>query len=159
MRRDDAPHGIAGRRAPGSVTRIDFYTDAPDKIAVACRLATKAMQQKLRVLILAPEPSLLKRVSHALWSTPATGFVPHCLAHEPIAAETPVLLTHDDGDPPHDGVLINLGPERPRSFARFQRLLEIVSTDEADKAEARARWKFYRDRGYELKTHSLRGGE
>lgn len=137
------------------MTRIDFYTDAPDKTAVACRLATKAVQQKLRVLIVAPEPEVLKRVNHLLWAVPPVSFVPHCLAHEPIAADTPVLLTHDDTDPPHDHVLINLGDDRPKSFSRFQRLLEIVSNDDEDKRLARERFRFYRDRGYEIQTHRL----
>lgn len=137
------------------MTRIDFYAEASDKIAVACRLAAKAAQQKLRVLIVAPQPEVLKRVSFSLWSNPPTGFLPHCLAHEPVAAVTPVLLSHDSSITPHDHVLINLGAERPAAFARFQRLCEIVGTDEEDKRLARERFKFYRDRGYELKTHTL----
>lgn len=137
------------------MTRIDFYTGAPDKAAVACRLATKAMQQKLRVLIVAPDEDVLGRVDRMLWVVPPIGFVPHCFAHASIAPETPVLLTRDDADPPHDDVLINLGDERPKSFSRFQRLLEIVGEDEDDRRLARERYKFYRDRGYEIQTHRL----
>ena len=137
------------------MTRIDFYTDAADKAEVACRLAGKAMQQKLRVLIVAPTQDQLQRVNRMLWTHPPIGFVPHCLAQEPIAAETPVLLSHNADDPPHDQVLINLGDERPSSFARFARLVEIVSNDEEDKRLARERFRFYRDRGYEIHTHKL----
>ena len=35
------------------------------------------------------------------------------------------------------------------------RLVEIVGTEEADREAARARFRFYRDRGYEIRTHNL----
>ena len=48
--------------------------------------------------------------------------------------------------------------EWPPFFARFERLLEIVAADEADKAARRARaTRFYRDRGYEIRTNDDRG--
>jgi DNA polymerase-3 subunit chi len=43
----------------------------------------------------------------------------------------------------------------PSTFSRYQRLVEIVSSDEADRVQARDRYKFYRDRGYAIKTHDL----
>ena len=35
------------------------------------------------------------------------------------------------------------------------KLAEIVCADDADRGEARVRYKFYRDRGYEIRTHDL----
>jgi hypothetical protein len=45
-------------------------------------------------------------------------------------------------------VLVNLGGDLPPGFSRFDRLIEIVGTDETDRIPARERFKFYRDRGY-----------
>ena len=90
-----------------------------------------------------------------LWIAPPIGFVPHCMAEHRLAAETPVLIARDAETTPHDEVLINLHDEWPPAFARFQRLVEIVSRDEADKQAARGRYKFYKDRGYEIRTHNL----
>ena len=42
-------------------------------------------------------------------------------------------------------------------FSRFRRLIEIVGADEVDKAQARIRYKFYRDRGYEIKSYDAAG--
>ena len=42
----------------------------------------------------------------------------------------------------------------PSSFD-LQRLIEIVSLDDADVGAARARYRFYRDRGYEIRSHDL----
>jgi DNA polymerase III subunit chi len=73
--------------------------------------------------------------------------------------ETPILIDHDEAAPPaHDGVLLNLRAEQPPFFSRFQRLIEIVSLDEADRARARERFRFYRDRGYPIETHNLSAG-
>jgi DNA polymerase III subunit chi len=142
------------------MTRVDFYTEAGDKLEVASRLATKAMRQGLRVLVYSRDEQTLARLSHRLWSSPPTGFVPHCRAHESIAAETPIVLARDDARPPHHQVLINLDDEWPPAFASFERLLEIVSgADDDDRTRARTRFKFYRDRGYEIHTHRLGASE
>jgi DNA polymerase III subunit chi len=48
--------------------------------------------------------------------------------------------------------LINLTQKEPSFFSRFTQLIELVTNDEQDKVAARARFKFYRDRGYEIKS-------
>ncbi len=51
---------------------------------------------------------------------------------------------------PHSQVLLNLGHEVPGGFERFERLIEVVSLDDADRQGARGRWKHYADRGYAI---------
>jgi DNA polymerase-3 subunit chi len=137
------------------MTRIDFYHSAADKLQVACRLSAKAAQQNLKVLIYAPDAALAQRIDKLLWTWQATGFLPHCMTKSPLAEVTPVLITHDAEDTPHDQVLLNLHPQWPPAFSRFQRLVEIVGLDDEDKQAARARFKFYRDRGYDIANHDL----
>ena len=137
------------------MTRIDFYFEAEDKLQVACRLSAKAVQQKLRVLIYAAGEADAQRIDKMLWTWQATGFVPHCMARSPLAAQTPVLITHDPEDTPHDEVLLNLHSQWPPAFSRFQRLVEVVGRDDEDRKAARARFRFYRTRGYEIVNHDL----
>jgi len=137
------------------MTRIDFYFDAEDKLQVACRLSAKAAQQKLRVLIYAGDEAEAQRIDRMLWTWQATGFLPHCMTRNPLAAETPVLITHDPEDTPHDEVLLNLHQAWPPAFSRFRRLVEIVGRDGEDREAARRRFRFYRDRGYEIVHHDL----
>ena len=137
------------------MTRIDFYFEAEDKLRVACRLSAKAAQQKLRVLIYAPDEAEAQRIDKLLWTWQATGFLPHCMTRSPLAAQTPVLITHDPEDIPHDEVLLNLHSQWPPAFSRFQRLVEIVGRDDTDREAARERFRFYRDRGYEIAQHDL----
>jgi DNA polymerase-3 subunit chi len=51
-----------------------------------------------------------------------------------------------------DDILINLQTAHPPFFGRFRLLVELVGTDDDDKVAARVRFRFYRDRGYEVKS-------
>ena len=137
------------------MTRIDFYFEAEDKLQVACRLSAKAAQQKLRVLIYTADEAGSQRIDKLLWTWQPTAFLPHGMSKNALAAQTPVLITHDPEDTPHDEVLLNLHPEWPPAFSRFQRLVEIVGREDEDREAARARFRFYRDRGYEIVKHDL----
>jgi DNA polymerase-3 subunit chi len=141
------------------MTRIDFYVQASDRLQIACRLVVKAYAAKNRVLVYSPDDTIARALDRLLWTTPAIGFVPHCMAHHPLAADTPVLISREGDAPGHDDVLLNLHHEWPPFFPRFQRLLEIVGPDEEDKSAARARFRAYRDRGYPIHTHDLSNGE
>ncbi len=137
------------------MTGIDFYFNAADRLQVACRLAGKALKQRQRLLIYAPESDTAARIDKLLWTTPAIGFVPHCAAHDALAAETPVLIASDEASPPECTLLLNLAAGCPPHFERFARLLEIVAVDEEEKKRGRARYRYYLDRGYSIAHHDL----
>lgn len=134
------------------MTRIDFYSNVPDKIAFACRLVRKARASGLKVVLLAPS-SELARLDDALWTFAEQEFLPHVRAGDALAARTPIIVAADDADLPHHQLLINLTVETPPHFARFERMLELIATDEADTAAGRARYSFYKQRGYPLTHH------
>jgi DNA polymerase-3 subunit chi len=137
------------------VTSVDFYFNAEDRLQVACRLAGKAVARGKRLLIYAPDPDMASRIDRMLWTWPAIGFVPHCMAHDALAGETPVLIAAGEDVPGDCGVLLNLGADSPPHFARFERLLELVGRADEEKAAGRERYKFYRDRGYAITNHDL----
>lgn len=137
------------------MTTIDFYVNASDRERIACRLAAKAAAQGRRMLVLAPDPAAAQRLDRLMWTWPATAFVPHCMASDPLAADTPVLIALEPEAAPACEVLLNLGPQCPPRFERYERVLEIVSTAEEDRRLGRARYGWYRDRGYAIRTHDL----
>ena len=137
------------------MTQIDFYTHVADKLRVACQLSAKAYAHGLRVTVFCPDAETAQRFDRLLWLAPSTGFVPHCAPEDPLAAETPVIVDCRGDNLLHEDVLLNLRPEWPPFFGRFQRLVEIVSLDDDDRLAARERYRFYRDRGYEIRTHDL----
>jgi DNA polymerase-3 subunit chi len=140
------------------LTSIDFYFNADDRLGVACRLAGKALQRNQRVLIYAPQAEMAQRIDRLLWTSQAVSFIPHCYVHDSLATDTPVLIASDDMPPPATcDVLLNLAAECPPFFERHERLLEIVDQDKDQVLAGRARFKFYRDRGYAISNHDLAG--
>ena len=138
------------------MTRVDFFFNVENKLAKVAELAEAAFKRGRKVTIYAQHLTHAQQLEQTLWTMQATGFVPHCLANHPLANETPIVI---DWQSTHvqDDILINLQPQQPQSFSRFLRLIEIVGLEEADKLEARQRFKFYRDRGYELRTYDQSG--
>jgi DNA polymerase-3 subunit chi len=139
------------------MTRIDFHTNIADKLAYACRLARKAYASRGKVVLLAEDAAQAAQLNEALWTLGETDFIPHVMAGDPLAAETPVIVTDsDDAELPHHDMLVNLTRRTPAHFARFARVFEIISTDEQDAAAGRKRYVAYNQQDYPL-THFVAG--
>ncbi len=137
------------------MTSIDFYFNADDRLQVACRLAGKAYSQKKKLLIFATANETARRIDNLLWTWQQLSFIPHCLAGDPLALHTPILITTESADPPECDVLLNLAEDCPPFFERYERLLEIVGQDDEGRSQGRSRFKFYKERGYAIGTHDL----
>jgi DNA polymerase-3 subunit chi len=137
------------------MTSIDFYTHVGDRLEVAARLVAKAFAQHGSVRVLTPDAATTEELERWLWLKPPIAFLPHCRVDSALANETPIWVDHVDEHPGPAAVLINLHAAPPPFFSRFERLVEIVGVDAIDAAAGRERYRFYRERGYELRTHSL----
>lgn len=137
------------------MTQVFFYHGASDKIAAACALLGGAYAKKKPMLVFAPEKTIANSVDRMLWTHPAIGFVPHCQADSPLAAETPIVITDSLDSVPQDERLMNLSQVVPPGFSRFQNLIEVVGQEEDERSAARDRVKFYKDRGYEVRYFDL----
>jgi len=139
------------------MTEIAFHFNAPDKLAYACRLLRKAVAGGARAVVSGPD-DMLARLDQQLWTFSALDFVPHCMlgsSPERVLAASPVVLAVDVLQAPALPVLVNLADLVPAGFERFERLIEVVSNDEEDRALARGRWKHYVARGYTIVRHDL----
>ncbi len=139
------------------MTKIDFYTGSTDKLRTACQLSHKAMQNGIRVILSTPDASTSEALDKLLWHYPATAFIPHCRSDSQAAASVPVVLTNGSEKFPHHDLLISLHDECPAFFSRFERVIEIIGHDAEGSRLGRLRFKFYRDRGYELRHIDLTG--
>ncbi len=138
------------------MTEIAFHFNAPDKVPYACRLLRKAVASKARAVVTA-EAELLARLDTELWTFAPLEFIAHCRAGADAAtlARSPVVLAGNPADAPYQQVLVNLGDAVPAGFERYERLIEVVTLDDEDRASARRRWKHYADRGYAIVRHDL----
>ena len=137
------------------MTTIDFYTHCANRFEVASKLVAKAWAQHGSVRVLTAGENGTEEFGRFLWLWPATGFLPHCRLGSPLAAETPILVDHALDHEGPAAVLVNLHAAPPPFFSRFERLAEIVGIDDDDAAAGRERWKFYKARGYEVRSHNL----
>lgn len=137
------------------MTEVAFHFNTPDKVGYACRLLRKAVGAGASVVVTG-DAALLRELDATLWTFSALDFVPHChdaAAAAPVVALSPVVLTASPRAAPHHQVLVNLGEAVPEGFETFERLIEVVTGDEADRQAARQRWKHYAARGYDIKRH------
>ena len=139
------------------MTRIDFHTNIPDKLAYACRLVRKAYAAKAKVVVLVDSAAQAEALDAALWTVSDTDFIPHVPASDPLAAVTPVIVTFDEAVAlPHHDMLVNLTRRTPLNLAQFARVFEIISLDEDDAAAGRQRYAAYKKQSYPL-THFVAG--
>lgn len=132
------------------MTRIDFHTNVPDKIAYACRLLRKAYAANNRIVVLAEDAQQRAELDRSLWSFSGVDFLPHVAAGSALAAETPIILSASEDDAlPHTDLLVNLSHRIPGHFSRFQRVIEVVSSEEQDAAVGRKRYAAYKRQDYQ----------
>lgn len=137
------------------MTEILFYTHVENKFHTACEISNKVLRSKRKMMVFAQDESDAAKIDRLLWTLPALGFLPHCAVDHALAAATPIVISSDPDKLAYDDVLLNLHEAVQPFFSRYQRVIEIVSKDSADAAAARARYKFYKDRGYAITSHDM----
>lgn len=140
------------------MTEIDFYVlegAAPGKREqFACRLVEKAHGLGHDIFIHVDNEAAARRIDDLLWTFKEDSFIPHGIAGQEDTAK--VLIGHGEepSDTPH--LLINLTQEVPGFFSRFERVAEVLDDAEDTRQAGRDRFRFYRERGYSLRTHKLK---
>ncbi len=142
------------------MARIDFAFGATEKIAQACQTTLKQYLAGHKLLVYCSDVRRLKAYDTKLWAVEPTAFVPHVMANDPLAEQTPIWLVSGDLEQalaraPAEAWLLNLDELCPPALGNTARVLEIVSEDEDDRVAARARWAQYKAAGHELKAHRL----
>lgn len=141
------------------MTQVDFYVLPNDnlqqRVQFACRLADKAYRLGHRVYIHTESAQQTRLLDELLWTFQQNSFIPHAVIQDVSEAQPPVQLGHDAEPDASHQVLINLAPEVPLFFSRFERVAELVNSDATLRQQGRSRYSFYKERGYPLRTHEI----
>lgn len=138
--------------------RADFYLIAKprfrdDPLLLVCELARRAFESGQPTLILARSGDQADALDEKLWEFDEQAFVPHQIAGDEDDAITPVLIAAP-GVQTHDRPLvINLRDECAPGL--FERVLEVVPADDAQRAGSRERWKTYKAAGFKVNKHDM----
>ena len=134
------------------MTRIDFYFNVVNKTALMHDLLETALLRRRQVTIAVADEVAANAATAALWQEKIESFLPNIPTSQALAAQTPIVIHWQNQPVLQDELLINLSASQLGFFSQFTQLIEMVGDDEQDKVAARARYKFYRDRGYEIKN-------
>lgn len=141
------------------MTEVAFHFNAPDKQAYTCRLLRKAYLKGARLVVVS-DPGDTAPLDSALWTFSPGEFIPHAregdapqvLARSPITILSELPASLEIGS---ETVLVNLRESIPEGFQRFARVIEVVTQADADRLQARERWRHYRQQGIEPQRHDL----
>lgn len=134
------------------MTKVEFFFNVPDKLTKIAELCDKAVGKGHQLTIFTQDDDVSSALQQRLWQYSATSFLPSTTSDNALSQVSPIVFNMRGENLQQDDVLINLQAEHPPFFSRFRYLVELVGVDEADKLAARSRYRFYRDRGYEVKS-------
>lgn len=140
--------------------RVDFYVlereALADKYAYACRIANKAYASGLKVYVRADELAACATLDEMLWTFSQSSFIPHAICDGMHDVERyPVQIGCGEAPEGCRDVLISLKEKPPADYARFDRVVELIIAQAADKSSGRDRFRFYREQGVEPQTHKV----
>ena len=144
------------------MTQVDFYildSESDEaRLRLACKIVEKATQLDHHVFVHSTSDDEAVKLDELLWTFSQGSFIPHRVVREPLDAplREPVLIgVNAAPGPGRWNVLINLGADVPEFFSRYERVAEVVDANALRREQSRARYRFYRDRGYKLNTHQV----
>jgi DNA polymerase-3 subunit chi len=133
--------------------RADFYLiDKPrfreEPLLLVCELAKKAFASQQPTLILTRDHEQAHAVDELLWAFDDDVMIPHQLAGDDDDAQTAVLIVPPGVDTADRPLLINLRDSC--AGGHYERVLEVVAADSAERDGSRNRWTEYKRLGFEL---------
>jgi len=137
---------------------IDFHFNVDHGVGYACRVLRKARSAGRTAYAYCRDRDRLARLDLALWTFSPLDFLPHVRWPSPLAERTPIWLGSDPAEQPRDLLLLLDDDAAERFgewFPRFERIIDVVSTDPADRVRARARFKTYREAGFTPVAHEI----
>ncbi len=142
------------------VDQIDFYIlDKTAKLNFACKVVQKAFNQDLKVYLQTDRSDQSRDLDKLLWTFSQNSFIPHKLAEDPSRNwdHYPVQIGNValSNENPQADILIALTNAVPESYEKFNRVIDLITNDPADKLAGRERYRVYRDAGIEPNTHNI----
>ncbi len=137
---------------------VSFYvlesSNIKDFYKTIVQLTVKAHAAENQVLIHSNYPEFLTSIDEYLWSFSATSFIPHVLVNrnDEVDDIDPIILANFEPTAPTKDLLIQLADQVPENFNQYNRIIEILYSEQNYLASGRERFKFYRQHGIEPKT-------
>lgn len=134
------------------MSEIRFYhLQKTPEVQALPQIALKAWQSGKRVVVRAANDEQTEALNDALWTFRADIFLPHGSKADGYGPQQPIWLTTGDDVPNAAKIQIAATGTEPLSPENFDlSCVMLDGRDEAQVAEARTRWKSYKDAGHEI---------
>ena len=145
------------------LTRIDFYYDVKDILSFASRMARKlyyerVISAKQPLVIRCKNQSHCEEVSYSIHNFSKKDFIPCAQFSDKRAKLFPIILSTVSEIPLWADdiiVLLNLNTKIEITFSSYCRVIEIVDQTDLNRQKGRERYKYYKERGYEIFGHKV----
>ncbi len=135
------------------MTEILFYHlkgQTPEQVLPA--LLQKSLARGWRVVVQASSEERIEALDAHLWTWQDDSFLPHGTWRDAEAAQQPIMLTLNDGNP--NGAVVRFlveGAPMPSDASAYQRVVVLFDGEDAEAVEAaRARWSEAKSAGFEV---------
>jgi DNA polymerase-3 subunit chi len=140
------------------MARADFYLiDKPrfrdDPLLLVCELVKKAYAAEQPTLVLARSQEQADALDDMLWAFDDESFIPHQIAGDEDDAITAVVIATPGVETPDRPLVVNLRDEC--APGAYERVLEVVAADSAERDGSRVRWTEYKRRGFDLAKYDM----
>ncbi|HIX62402.1 MAG TPA: DNA polymerase III subunit chi [Candidatus Halomonas stercoripullorum] len=146
------------------MTQIDFYilpdTTLEARLDFACRLAETIAGKGYFLHLHAEDEAMARDLDERLWTFRPDAYLPHALLDGDLADSVAVTIGWEHPPEPLADTpmaMLNLAPDIPEWFSRFARVAEIINQHQQVLVAKRECWQTYKQRGYPVKAHQLRG--
>lgn len=140
------------------MARADFYLiEKPrfreDPLRLVCELVKKAYAAEQPTLVLARSQEQADALDDLLWAFEDESFIPHQLAGDEDDAITAVVIAAPGVETADRPLVVNLRDEC--APGTYERVLEVIAADAAERDGSRVRWSEYKRRGFDVAKHDM----
>lgn len=134
------------------MTDIGFYHLVATPLEKALpKLLEKVLGSGARAVVMAGSTERVEALNGLLWTYAPNGFLPHGSAKDGNAERQPIWLTAKDENPNQATILVLTDGAMSDQLPSYTRCLDVFDgADDAAVAQARERWKLYKDAGHGL---------
>lgn len=140
------------------MTEVSFHFNIADRAQHLERLVRKVVREQRTMVVLCPNNSHAATRAQLHQAEPES-FWGIATQNDPVEVvqRSAIVLSDTTEQMPHHDILVNCTRELVAGFERYDKLIELVDDNEADKQAARDRWRHYSHRGYTILRHDLSG--
>jgi len=140
------------------MSSVTFHVNVGNRQDYLCRLARKSIATGTKTVMLI-QLEALDVIDLLLWTVSDSSFLAHCrnTAAPSVLARSDLILTTRLQPGLTGQVLVNTSDRMPDGYRCFDRVIEVVGTDDSERQAARLRWRQYSGCGDELLHFDAQG--